>query len=605
MKENLNQILFPKKIYKNEVEKSVENQNEEEFKVKVLVDLYFKMLKLLYFDPCSKQNPSSHMIIYIPRFIEKFSQSLLKPEVNGESFNRTSLLAIVYTVLNSTEVALKTIYKFTQDTKFFLNVDPILGQKSMIQLPTKPVVKESDKTNENIEPDSLEVSKKLIELSSLIKRKDECLSFDFMDFMLEKSWSNLSHYAHKHRGKLESLGSMRRRQVSELNMLIILIQRRIIKYQNTIHAPIHQKTSSIKMSKGDLAYLDLGDVDTAIDHWILELDEIIEASSKIISRTRVLKAQRRQITFFTYKSTNLAHKCLYSLIVNYRIKKLVLFINKYFKKTNLNLFSPFDLSKDTFKHLQPPKPLAKSPHAIVAVIQSLARFMARYFISTMELFIYSPTNPAKMPSLLDLDSNKVNTKVEICKKRLTSIVNGNKEIYGKDSIYFDRDEFDRVDLTTIFTVEKTLELFVASGQFAEAVYFADSINDWKSAFLMTSIFKQRNLLDTLQVRPEEALATRLSKLLGEENFESIIKEVLLCSVLARHNLIEPMLSSLMSDLVRKIAQLTALVPDKFYLPAPPIFCPQMYDDESSETCLRQNISSISRAIIGNYKLRFK
>ena len=350
------------------------------------------MLGILYFDPNCQHNPSSHMLTHVPRFIEKFAQAILKSEWGSRS------LALLYSLLKSTEHVLRGVYRFSQDAKFFLSADSIIGQKLMYE--TK-VSTEPDTERENIETDSLEISRRFNELAILVKRKQDGSSFYFLDCLLEKTWYNLLHYAQKQRNKLESLGSMRRHQLHQLDLLIILIQRHTLQFRGGPQCIIPIDKKIPKINEGDLAFLDFGDVDLALDLWITQLEQSITESSKIHTRSRLLKTHRRQMIRLAHTSTQLAHKCLYALIANYRLKKLVLFFDRFFKNQDQSdVFTPFSLTKNTFRHLQPPKPLVKTTPAVVAALQSFARFMARYFIGRMPLFIYSPTNPDKMPSLI-------------------------------------------------------------------------------------------------------------------------------------------------------------------------------------------------------------
>ena len=122
-------------IYKQSQFTFKTTQNTDQLKINLLSNLFIRMLKLLYFDPACQANPNSHMTIYIPRFIEKFCQSLLKFENNATFLSRTKLLAFVYSLLNICETILKksVCYSLRQDTKFiFLNTDSVLSQKKNI-----------------------------------------------------------------------------------------------------------------------------------------------------------------------------------------------------------------------------------------------------------------------------------------------------------------------------------------------------------------------------------------------------------------------------------------------------------------------------------------
>lgn len=89
---------------------------------------------------------------------------------------------------------------------------------------------------------------------------------------------------------------------------------------------------------------------------------------------------------------------------------------------------------------------------------------------------------------------------------------------------------------------------------------------------------------------------------------SLIKELLLCSVMTRSNTLEPLLKHMLESLVSYTNQLTsnsALVPSEFYLPAPPIFCLQMNLEETEipsqsvqvETELRSRLYILCKCII--------
>ena len=194
--------------------------------------------------------------------------------------------------------------------------------------------------------------------------------------------------------------------------------------------------------------------------------------------------------------------------------------------------------------------------------------------------------------------------MEICKEKLACTINGHEEQFGRDSVYFERSEFEKFELSNFFTVEKTLELLVVSGLFVEAVYFVDAINDWKSAFMLASVLKVSGKFSELESKAEELLVSKIYPILSHgKNSEMLVKEVILCSVLTKNNVIEPLLNSLMIDLVKLVLKLPALVPHEFYLPAPPIFCPQMQEDrDNQEASLRSQLSSLVTAIIGNFFL---
>lgn len=186
-------------IYQNEFE----SESELNFKLKWLIDLFMKLLHMLNFDPAASFNPASHMLIYIPRFVEKFMQSLIKFDFLDESkIARHVLLGLAYSLLSTCERVIKSIYHFKQDDRFFLQIDPVLAKKKPLELEDSAT--EARKMNKVV---------------------------DFVDCLLEKCWFNLLHYAFKFK-KMQGVGS-------ELDMLTILIQRRIEQFPSSAESSGH------------------------------------------------------------------------------------------------------------------------------------------------------------------------------------------------------------------------------------------------------------------------------------------------------------------------------------------------------------------------------
>ena len=519
--------LFQVYIYQHGSESSnaTSERDDEEFKLKMLIELFMRMIKFLYFDPASSCNPNSHMFVYIGRFVEKFCQSLLKFEdVSSSSvLTRTNLLALVYSLLNMCEILLKSIYSIRQDANFVLNIDSVLSQKINL-------------TNMIVESETNDI--KSDDHSLLVKSTTHEQVF-FFDFLLEKTWSNLMHYSCKYRDKLKKVGVIRQSQLKSLDCLIILMERRMQTFptnSNTRPFPnpsrqlnylsIQKKSCKLKLSKADLVYMDLGQVDEAIDLWILQLNELFDNITNITSQKRVSRSKKysqvSQLSFAIYSSIKVAHKIFYACLINYRLKKLIMFINSYFN-SNDQQSSPFNLLDNTFKYLQPPKPLQKNQAAIISVIKSLARFMALYFINK-PLLIYSVNNPLVMNSLLSKEQQqqeKDAVRIEMSKKHLTACINNQMEEFY-DSENFSILEFEKIDLRSFFSTDKTLELLIVTGLNEEAIHFSYMINDWKSSFLLSSIFKETDQYrpnfelndDTNDLNSENILSLKLCSILG-------------------------------------------------------------------------------------------
>ena len=516
-------------------------RDDEEFKLKMLIELFMRMIKFLYFDPASSCNPNSHMFVYIGRFVEKFCQSLLKFEdVSASSgFGRTSLLGLVYSLLNMCEILLKSIYSIRQDANFVLNIDSVLSQKIHMTSSTSPFIE--SETNEA----------KCDDLSVLVKSTTHERVFLF-DFLLEKTWSNLMHYSCKYRDKLKRVGVIRQSQLKSLDCLIILVERRMQSFPTNSnmrpfqhpsrqlnYLSIQKKSCKLKLDKADLIYMDLGQVDEAIDLWILQLNELFDNITNMTSQKRVSRSKKYsqvpQLSFAIYKSIQIAHKIFYACLVNYRLKKLILFINSYF--LNEQQSSPFNLLDNTFKYLQPPKPLQQNQAAIISVIKSLARFMALYF-TNKPLLIYSVNNPLAMSSLISKEPEKSEAvRIEMSKKHLTACINNQLEEFD-DCENFSLVEFDKIDLCSFFSTDKTLELLIVTGLNEEAIHFAHMINDWKSSFLLSSILKETDQykpgfeLDD-ELNSENILSFKLCSILGfdksdltqQNNSQKVTKQI--------------------------------------------------------------------------------
>ena len=99
----------------------------------------------------------------------------------------------------------------------------------------------------------------------------------------------------------------------------------------------------------------------------------------------------------------------------------------------------------------------------------------------------------------------------------------------------------------------------------------------------------------------------MEKSQSENVITPILKELLLCSVMTRANVLESLLDLLMEKLVASVGQLNAnglIVPSEFYLPAPPIYCAQMTNNfEDNEDNDEQDSEIISSRIESNLRMR--
>jgi hypothetical protein len=367
------------------------------------------------------------------------------------------------------------------------------------------------------------------------------------------------------------------------------------------------------MNKADIIYLEMGDVDTAISLWLAQLQFLCDQIDRSYNRKRVVVNKKAEnslnLSRLVRKSIEIGLKIFYACLANFKLDKLLAILNSFFTASNKTcLFSLFSLAPScVFRTLEPPKPLPRTSISILYIIKSLVRFMAIYLTNQADsISICSINNPRPMPNLMKYKNDLYNSsKIALVKEKFTNSISKSK------------------DLTNFVTVDKTLELFLCTGLFDEAIHFLNEMNDWKSSFLLNSILKQSDYLKNNWNLPEEmscetALIDKVITLLGIENsymmekdqvegINLILKELLVCSVLTKANILEPLLTKLIELLfanIEKLSDQSVLVPDGFYLPAPPIYCAQMYSDDSNdddasinEAVMRMKLCSIVKAIL--------
>ncbi|XP_056117384.1 ciliogenesis and planar polarity effector 1 [Rhinichthys klamathensis goyatoka] len=222
--------------------------------------------------------------------------------------------------------------------------------------------------------------------------------------------------------------------------------------------------------------------------------------------------------------------------------------------------------------------------AACAVVQSLGRFMAAYF-TNRPLCILPPHNVDLLPPL-HLPNNTGVRVVELSQARAAVAV-----------------RFDQ--LSEVWTVDYALELLLLGGLIPEAVWMAQHLGDWKmaatlglaytnycSGHLDFSSLQWRELHLPTELKPAGIFHDQLEKLLGrmlgsegDDNKDAVsvedvdllqvsVQEILRASVMAEVNVVSQPLTRLMNAAKERATSLPALVPPAFYLPAPPLYCPQ-------------------------------
>ncbi|RNA29524.1 hypothetical protein BpHYR1_050019 [Brachionus plicatilis] len=590
-------------------------------KLKALVKIFFILVKTLNF-ACTDSIGFGHVC----QLVQKFNQSILKlnnsMEVDGDRGSaRIYVLSLAYNLLKSSQTILRPIFNQRQNESFLIKFDSIECTKnaqhckelaSLNAIKTKvDIVEPSEQSNESnsdrFETDSLE--KLNNKKSSLILSKlNVKQSLNQIDFMLQKSWKNLLHYTKKYRKTLQSLGKIRQNWLNEINVLVIFVQREIEKLSNfknfsnksdtrgvvAEEVSNHKSVSSVKIGKADLVYFNLGNLDKAIDFWTIQLNSMFD-------QPKTLVLEQRSIV--------IVHKMFYSCLAKYEIVKFLNILEKfveceqckYLTKNGQNHFSPFSLFENSFKTLCIPKPLPKLPLALISILKSLARFVSLYLINHHELFHLSVTNATPMPSLAECVQNaELNAKKNVlCKQKFSSSLNS-------------RDATPNIGY--VFTADKVVEMFLATELYDEAICFLNFTNDWKSSFLINSILKESSNYPHIEqnslLLSEHQLASRLSSILGLNASDSesclmekayaqsaavVLKELLVCSVVTKWPILQPVLTNLMKSFVactRQMFTSSIVVPQNFYLPAPPIFCTQLNTEHNEDNEDREDQLSL-------------
>ncbi|KAK3549848.1 hypothetical protein QTP86_015286, partial [Hemibagrus guttatus] len=234
-------------------------------------------------------------------------------------------------------------------------------------------------------------------------------------------------------------------------------------------------------------------------------------------------------------------------------------------------------------------PQRVNSEAACAVVQSLGRFMASYF-TNQPLAIFPPHNVDILPPL-HLPQAAGRRTVALCQRQLAATVRSQH-------------------LSGVWTVEYALELLLLGGLIPEAAWLAQSLGDWKMAASLGlayttycrlhydfSRLKWRELHLPAELEPGFIFQNQLESLLDckvsynrqDKAFKSLsdivevegmellhvsAQEILKASVMAEVNIVSQPLTRLLESAKEHASSFTALVPPAFYLPAPPLYCPQ-------------------------------
>ncbi|KAK4815418.1 hypothetical protein QYF61_001406, partial [Mycteria americana] len=258
----------------------------------------------------------------------------------------------------------------------------------------------------------------------------------------------------------------------------------------------------------------------------------------------------------------------------------------------------------------------------MAVIRSMARFMAAYFTNQL-LYIFPPHNVDILhPLHIKQDLSPRIIPLQHC--LVTRAV---------------RDQ----NLSSVWTAEYALDLFFIGGLIPEAVWLTHRLGDWKVSVSIGVAYqlycqnsdgfsrpKNTEHHLPLSLSPMQTFQEKLQSLLGQPVTSEIsggiqykqftdpieeedanvlyssIQELLKAAVMADADILSETFQLLMDSAKDLSRKLYGLVPDGLYLPAPPLYCPQpasLSEEDCNDILLkierenRQKLSGILQRII--------
>ncbi|XP_018418827.1 PREDICTED: uncharacterized protein C5orf42-like, partial [Nanorana parkeri] len=265
------------------------------------------------------------------------------------------------------------------------------------------------------------------------------------------------------------------------------------------------------------------------------------------------------------------------------------------------------------------------PEAALAVIQSMGRFMVAYFTNQL-LYVFPPHNVCVLAPLHITigGSNRFPRVVTLQHSVVASAV---------------RDQ----NLSSVWTVEYALDLLLIGGLIPEAAWLANKLGDWKMSVSMAVAYNQH--LKSIPDESKENLPSmplylslahifqeKLQSYLGQpphldglekKNIETkqftdpieeedadvlfnSVQEMLKAAVMADAEILTETLRQLMESAKELARKLPGLVPERLYLPAPPLYCPQpssVSEEDPSDLLLqmeklnRQKLSGVLQRIL--------
>lgn len=165
-------------------------------------------------------------------------------------------------------------------------------------------------------------------------------------------------------------------------------------------------------------------------------------------------------------------------------------------------------------------------------------------------------------------------------------------------------------LEQIVTPDSVVELLMLTGLHDEAAWFSRRLGDWRATLLLSITCEHQKIGLPNHLRSSFILKDRIVRMLEleerEDPFDALnsFGDLLMASLFVNHDIVPVVAESLMLNLNNVIGSLRLIVDSRIYLPAPPLYCPQVrpqVDSSGDETTTRSNVSAIVRRLLALFR----
>ncbi|XP_053394280.1 ciliogenesis and planar polarity effector 1-like isoform X3 [Mercenaria mercenaria] len=559
-----------------------------------IIVAYRNILQLLRFDTFNQ-----HLITAALRLVHKTITLMLSSKELLQTDPRLKTLYGCYSLLKHAETSLNRIYVW-------------VSSQSQTGTPT------SDGSPHRFEPAVMvKMEKQSTGSSSDVRGVHLDNQGQLPGKRLAATWKVLYHHTVEYQSKVRQTGDLKQ-ELPNIDKLIHAIQQVL----QEADAQITPRSASAKLSAGDKLSVG-GEHTLAVEAWKDQLKMF--AGSKKDSP----------------KTARMLHSVLYTYLLKDDLAQTVDFVDNLILQASIDtamnsqeLPAYDDGSRPPLMTLVTHRSQDSEEEELVPCIknksirqtvQTMGRFMAAYF-SNETMYIYPPHSAQALPSV---HMSHVPTKTRIIPKYHEDITN----VIRRDS------------LSGIWTTERTVEYLLMSGLVCETAWFAHKMGDWKTAYLLSVAHcSHREIAPQLYQRPKKPLQIPESlspHAILQEKLEFLIKsnkadstpagankkysryfipinqetnigqlthtiqDMMTAGIVSDVEIAPWFLASLTDKLKHVVSSLPVLVPEEFYLPAPPLYCPQAGEEEMGrddpsvqyEKELRLEISSIIQLLL--------